>query len=87
MWVVAHRLTPWQPVQRLRPEWTVTEGDWAAFAEKIDYVPLAAGAGALKDAADRLHMHVGLGLRARDVHHKAPPPGDARVGRAALDRR
>src|SRR5579864_7682199 len=31
----------------------VTDADWAPFAESLDYVPLTAGAVALKAAADR----------------------------------
>src|ERR1043165_7969444 len=29
------------------------EAEWAAFAETLDYVPLSAGAGALKEAVER----------------------------------
>ncbi len=32
---------------------TVHEADWAAFAETLDYVPLAAGAQALRAAVER----------------------------------
>ena len=35
----------------------VNEADWAAFAETLDYVPLAAGAGALKAAVARPSGH------------------------------
>ena len=53
----------------------VTEGDWAAFAEKIDYVPLAAGAGALKDAV--LAAERSLGPESRRIHYLSVPPAAA----------
>ncbi|MFD0937196.1 glucose-6-phosphate dehydrogenase, partial [Methylobacterium trifolii] len=37
----------------------VSEADWATFAETLDYVPLSAGAEALRDAAARAEAALG----------------------------
>jgi glucose-6-phosphate 1-dehydrogenase len=49
--------------------------DWAAFAETLDYVPLAAGAGVLKAAVDRAENS--LGGESRRVHYLSVPPAAA----------
>ena len=48
------------------------EADWAAFAQTLDYVPLAAGAGALKAAVERAEQS--LGAESRRVHYLSVPP-------------
>src|SRR5260221_4586564 len=53
----------------------VGEADWAAFAETLDYVPLAAGAGVLKAAVDRAEQK--LGSDCRRVHYLSVPPNAA----------
>ena len=53
----------------------VNDADWAAFAETIDYVPLAAGADVLKAAVDR--AEASLGGESRRVHYLSVPPGAA----------
>jgi glucose-6-phosphate 1-dehydrogenase len=51
------------------------EADWAAFAAALDYVPLAAGAGALKDAVERAERS--LDGESRRVHYLSVPPAAA----------
>jgi glucose-6-phosphate 1-dehydrogenase len=53
----------------------VNEGDWTGFAEDLSYVPLSAGAPALKaavDAAEKL-----LGGDTRRIHYLSVPPAAA----------
>src|SRR6202166_1217734 len=42
------------------------EADWATFADALDYVPMAAGAGALKEAVEKAEQV--LGGHSRRVH-------------------
>ena len=51
------------------------EVDWASFAAILDYVPLAAGAGALRAAVDRAEQ--ALGSETRRVHYLSVPPNAA----------
>jgi len=51
------------------------EAEWAAFAESLDYVPLAAGAGHLKAAVDRAEQALGGG--SRRIHYLSVPPNAA----------
>jgi glucose-6-phosphate 1-dehydrogenase len=53
----------------------VDEADWATFAAALDYVPLAAGAGALRAAVDKAEQ--ALGSEARRVHYLSVPPNAA----------
>ena len=53
----------------------VGEADWAAFAPCIDYVPLAAGAEALKSAVAEAERS--LGGECRRVHYLSVPPSAA----------
>ena len=53
----------------------VTESDWSAFSQCLDYVPLAAGAGALKAAVDQAEQ--GLAGESRRLHYLSVPPGAA----------
>ncbi len=48
------------------------EANWAAFAEMLDYVPLSAGAAALKAAVDRAEKI--LGDATQRVHYLSVPP-------------
>jgi glucose-6-phosphate 1-dehydrogenase len=52
-----------------------TETDWAAFAETLDYVPIAAGAAPLKAAVERAEQS--LGSESRRVHYLSVPPNAA----------
>jgi glucose-6-phosphate 1-dehydrogenase len=54
---------------------TVGEADRAAFAQTLDYVPLAAGAGVLKAAVARAEQ--ALGDESRCVHYLSVPPAAA----------
>ena len=54
---------------------TMNEADWAAFAESLDYVPLAAGAIVLRAAVDRAEL--ALGGEARRIHYLSVPPNAA----------
>ncbi|HKU94817.1 MAG TPA: glucose-6-phosphate dehydrogenase [Vineibacter sp.] len=49
--------------------------DWAAFAQTLTYVPLSAGAGALKAAVDAAEQ--ALGSDSRRVHYLSVPPNAA----------
>ena len=53
----------------------VTDADWSAFAATLDYVPLAAGAAALKSAVDRAEQS--LGAECRRLHYLSVPPSAA----------
>jgi glucose-6-phosphate 1-dehydrogenase len=53
----------------------VSDAGWAAFAANLDYVPLAAGAGALKAAVDA--AEVSLGAESRRLHYLSVPPSAA----------
>jgi glucose-6-phosphate 1-dehydrogenase len=53
----------------------VTDADWAAFAQSLDYVPLGAGAAALKAAVDKAEL--GLGVECRRLHYLSVPPNAA----------
>jgi glucose-6-phosphate 1-dehydrogenase len=53
----------------------VKEDDWAAFAQGLDYVPIGAGAGALREAVDRARAE--LGAESRLVHYLSVPPNAA----------
>ena len=53
----------------------VTDSDWAAFARSLDYVPLAAGAAALKAAVDA--AEISLGVESRRLHYLSVPPNAA----------
>jgi glucose-6-phosphate 1-dehydrogenase len=53
----------------------VSEADWAAFAQTLTYVPLSAGAPALKTAVDAAEK--ALGGDSRRVHYLSVPPNAA----------
>jgi glucose-6-phosphate 1-dehydrogenase len=53
----------------------VNEDHWAAFAESLDYVPLAAGASVLKAAVERAEQ--ALEGESRRVHYLSVPPSAA----------
>jgi glucose-6-phosphate 1-dehydrogenase len=53
----------------------VSEADWAAFAQTIDYVPLAAGADALRRAVEEAEQS--LEGESRRVHYLSVPPAAA----------
>lgn len=53
----------------------VTDADWAAFAGSLDYVPLAAGAPALREAVDRAEQS--FGAECRRLHYLSVPPSAA----------
>ncbi|MBS1179400.1 MAG: zwf [Proteobacteria bacterium] len=53
----------------------MTDRDWQAFASSLDYVPLAAGAPALKAAVDRAEQS--LGTESRRLHYLSVPPSAA----------
>jgi len=53
----------------------VKETDWAAFADLLDYVPLSAGAGALKAAVERAEL--ALGAECQRLHYLSVPPAAA----------
>jgi glucose-6-phosphate 1-dehydrogenase len=53
----------------------IDEEDWSRFAEVLDYVPLAAGADALRGAVERAEAH--LGNDARRLHYLSVPPSAA----------
>ncbi len=50
----------------------LTDADWSAFAETLDYVPLAAGAPALKAAVQKAEKS--LGGETRHIHYLSVPP-------------
>jgi glucose-6-phosphate 1-dehydrogenase len=51
------------------------DGDWAAFSASLDYVPLSAGAEALRAAVTRAEQ--ALGGESRRVHYLSVPPNAA----------
>jgi glucose-6-phosphate 1-dehydrogenase len=53
----------------------VSEADWAAFAQTLTYVPLSAGAPALKTAVEAAEKS--LGGESRRVHYLSVPPNAA----------
>ena len=53
----------------------VVDADWAAFAETLDYVPIGAGAPALKPAVERAEQ--ALGAESRRLHYLSVPPNAA----------
>jgi glucose-6-phosphate 1-dehydrogenase len=53
----------------------VDDAAWAAFAQTLDYVPLAAGASALKAAVERAEAV--LGSDSRRLHYLSVPPAAA----------
>ncbi|WP_310460272.1 glucose-6-phosphate dehydrogenase [Sphaerotilus sp.] len=53
----------------------VSEADWEAFSASLDYVPLSAGADALKAAVDRAEHS--LGAECRRLHYLSVPPNAA----------
>ena len=53
----------------------VTEADWKAFSEILDYVPLSAGAPTLRDAVERAEQ--AIGTESRRVHYLSVPPNAA----------
>ena len=53
----------------------IEEADWAAFAQTLDYVPMAAGASALKQAVEAAERS--LGEDCRRVHYLSVPPAAA----------
>src|SRR5580692_10650983 len=53
----------------------VKEADWTAFAETLNYVPMAAGAQVLKAAVEEAEQK--LGGESRRVHYLSVPPGAA----------
>jgi glucose-6-phosphate 1-dehydrogenase len=53
----------------------VTDADWEAFAQILDYVPLSAGAPALKAAVTRAEQSIGT--ESRRLHYLSVPPSAA----------
>ena len=53
----------------------VIAADWDAFAASLDYVPLSAGAGALKAAVEKAEQS--LGAECRRLHYLSVPPSAA----------
>ena len=53
----------------------IDKADWTAFADMLDYVPLAAGPGRLREAVDR--AEAALGGAARRLHYLSVPPSAA----------
>lgn len=53
----------------------VSDADWANFAATLDYVPLAAGAAALRSAVDAAEQS--LGAESRRLHYLSVPPSAA----------
>ena len=53
----------------------VPDADWEAFAQRLDYVPLAAGASVLRAAVDRAEQS--LGSECRRLHYLSVPPSAA----------
>jgi glucose-6-phosphate 1-dehydrogenase len=54
---------------------TVSDADWAAFGDTLDYVPLAAGPAALRAAVDDAER--ALGAECRRLHYLSVPPNAA----------
>ncbi|MGE0797778.1 MAG: glucose-6-phosphate dehydrogenase [Lautropia sp.] len=57
----------------------VTDADWDAFSACLDYVPLAAGAAALRAAVERAEQSLeqSLGSESRRLHYLSVPPAAA----------
>jgi len=53
----------------------VSDAEWSAFAECLDYVPLSAGAGALAEAVKRAEQ--AIGAESRRLHYLSVPPNAA----------
>ncbi|MBL8301981.1 MAG: glucose-6-phosphate dehydrogenase [Ideonella sp.] len=53
----------------------VSDADWAAFAATLDYVPLSAGAEALRAAVERAEQS--FGAESRRLHYLSVPPSAA----------
>ena len=53
----------------------VKEAEWSAFAETLDYVPIAAGASVLKTAVKKAETK--LGSESRRLHYLSVPPNAA----------
>jgi glucose-6-phosphate 1-dehydrogenase len=53
----------------------LSDADWNAFADSLDYVPLAAGAAALKAAVEKAEQS--LPGESRRLHYLSVPPGAA----------
>ena len=53
----------------------LNEADWVAFEQTLDYVPMAAGAAALKTAVDKAEQ--ALGHDCQRVHYLSVPPNAA----------
>ncbi|MGH8302238.1 MAG: glucose-6-phosphate dehydrogenase, partial [Steroidobacteraceae bacterium] len=53
----------------------ITEADWASFAACLDYVPLGAGAAALRAAVERAEK--ALSAQAQRLHYLSVPPSAA----------
>ena len=53
----------------------VADADWAAFAERLEYVPLAAGPAALAEAAAR--AEAAIGSESERLHYLSVPPNAA----------
>ena len=53
----------------------VSDADWQTFAGRLDYVPLDAGAGALREAVARAEQ--ALGAECRRLHYLSVPPSAA----------
>lgn len=53
----------------------LTETDWAAFSQMLDYVPLAAGAEALKLAVS--NAEASIGQECQRLHYLSVPPSAA----------
>jgi len=52
-----------------------SDADWNSFAASLDYVPLAAGPGALRTAVDR--AEAAIGQECRRLHYLSVPPNAA----------
>jgi len=61
----------------------VTDADWEQFAASLDYVSLAAGAGALREAVDR--AEASFSGESRRVHYLSVPPNAALSAVKLLD--
>ncbi len=53
----------------------VTDADWQSFSESLEYVPLGAGAAALRAAVDRAEK--AIGGESRRLHYLSVPPSAA----------
>jgi glucose-6-phosphate 1-dehydrogenase len=54
----------------------VTDEAWRAFAANLDYLPMSAGAGALRAAVEKAEASFG-GVESRRLHYLSVPPGGA----------